>query len=135
MSARRNCLQCPYEEATALADGDEAAHLEALAIYEKLGAAPAAERLRQKLRATGIRGIPRSPRPSTKGNAAGLTARQLEVLSLIGDGCPNADIAERLFVSSKTVDHHVSAILAKLDAHTRAEAVSIALQANLINRK
>jgi DNA-binding NarL/FixJ family response regulator len=59
----------------------------------------------------------------------------LEVLSLIGDGCTNADIAERLFVSSKTVDHHVSAILAKLDAHTRAEAVSIALQANLINRK
>jgi DNA-binding NarL/FixJ family response regulator len=90
----------------------------ALAIYEKLGAAPAAERLRQKLRATGVRGIPRGPRPSTKGNAAGLTARQLEVLSLIGDGCTNADIAERLFISSKTVDHHVSAILAKLDAHT-----------------
>jgi DNA-binding CsgD family transcriptional regulator len=126
-------LGCPYEEATALADGDEAAQLEALAIFEKLGAIPAAERLRQKLRATGVRGVPRGPRPSTKENPAGLTARQMEVLSLLSDGCTNTEIAERLFISNKTVDHHVSAILAKLDAHTRAEAVSVALQSNLIN--
>jgi DNA-binding CsgD family transcriptional regulator/tetratricopeptide (TPR) repeat protein len=128
-------IGCPYEEATALADGDEAAQLEALAIFEKLGATPAAERLRQKLRATGVRGIPRGPRPSTKENPAGLTARQMEVLSLMNDGCTNTEIAERLFISSKTVDHHVSAILAKLNAQNRVEAVSLALQSNLINPK
>jgi DNA-binding NarL/FixJ family response regulator len=59
----------------------------------------------------------------------------MEVLSLMNDGCTNIEIAERLFISSKTVDHHVSAILAKLDAHNRVEAVSVALQSNLINPK
>ena len=128
-------IGCPYEEASALADGNEAAQLEALAIFEKLGANPAAEKLRHKLRTTGVRGIPRGPRPSTKENWAGLTARQMEVLSLMNDGCTNTEIAERLFISNKTVDHHVSAILAKLDAHNRVEAVSVALQSNLINPK
>jgi ATP/maltotriose-dependent transcriptional regulator MalT len=125
----------PYEEALALSDGDEAAQREALSIFEKLGAEPAAEKLRQRLRATGVRGIPRGPRPSTIENPAGLTTRQMEVLSLLSEGCINAEIAERLFISAKTVDHHVSAILAKLDARTRAEAVSIALQSDLIKPK
>jgi len=128
-------LGCPYEEAVALSDGDEAAQREALTIFEKLGAEPAAEMLRQKLRATGARGIPRGPRQSTVENPAGLTRRQMEVLSLLSEGCINAEIAERLFISAKTVDHHVSAILAKLDARTRAEAVSIALQSDLIKPK
>ena len=128
-------IGCPYEEGMALADGDEAARLAALQIFERLGAGPAAERLRQALRATGVRGIPRGPRPSTKENPAGLTNRQLEVLVLMADGLSNNEIADRLFVSPKTVEHHVSAILAKLDARTRAEAVSVALQSNLINKK
>jgi ATP/maltotriose-dependent transcriptional regulator MalT len=128
-------LGCPYEEAVALSDGDEAAQRQALAIFEKLGAAPAAEKLRQTLRATGVRGIPRGPRQSTIENPAGLTTRQMEVLALMSEGCINAQIAERLFISNKTVDHHVSAILAKLDARTRAEAVSIALQSDLIKPK
>jgi DNA-binding CsgD family transcriptional regulator len=59
----------------------------------------------------------------------------MEVLALMSEGCINAQIAERLFISNKTVDHHVSAILAKLDARTRAEAVSIALQSDLIKPK
>ena len=128
-------MGCPYEEATALADGDEAAQLEALAIFERLGATPAADNLRLKLRETGVRGVPRGPRSTTKENPAGLTARQMEVLSLLSEGGSNAEIAERLFISAKTVDHHVSAILAKLDARTRAEAVSIALQSELIKPK
>ena len=53
----------------------------------------------------------------------------------MNDGCTNIEIAERLFISSKTVDHHVSAILAKLNADNRVEAVSLALQSNLINPK
>ena len=127
-------IGCPYEEAIALEHGDGPAQLAALEILENLGADPAAERLRQKLRATGVRGIPRGPRPSTKENPAGLTSRQMEVLELMIDGLGNAEIADRLFISSRTVDHHVSDILAKLDAHTRAEAVSLALQSGLINQ-
>jgi len=125
---------CQYEEAMALADGDESARRAALEIFKKLGAGPAVEKLSQAMRATGVRGIPRGPRPSTKENAAGLTSRQMEVLVLMTDGLANAEIADRLFISPKTVDHHVSAILAKLDAHTRAEAVSLALQSGLINQ-
>ncbi len=106
-----------------------------LEIFEKLGAGPAAEKLRQTLRERGTLGIPRGPRPSTRENPAGLTNRQMEVLSLMSEGCTNGEIADRLFISSKTVDHHVSAILSKLEAHTRAEAVSVALQSKLIKPK
>ena len=127
-------IGCPYEEAMALADGDESAQRAALEIFKRLGARPAAERLSQVMRATGVRGIPRGPRPSTQENAAGLTNRQMDVLALMTDGLANAEIADRLFISAKTVDHHVSAILAKLDAHTRGEAVSLALQSGLINQ-
>jgi DNA-binding CsgD family transcriptional regulator len=128
-------IGCPYEEAVALADGDEAAQRAALGIFDRLGAGPAAERLRQALRASGVRGIPRGPRASTRENAAGLTNRQLEVLALIADGLSNSEIAERLFISPKTVDHHVGAVLAKLDAGTRAEAASRAIHSGLIKKK
>ena len=128
-------IGCPYEEAVALADGDENAKREALEIFEQLGAGPAAEKLRQTLRATGARGIRRGPRPSTKENPSGLTNRQLEVLTLMADGLGNAEIGDRLFISAKTVDHHVSAILGKLEVRTRGEAVAFASQAGLINQK
>ena len=62
------------------------------------------------------------PRPATRANPANLTARETEVLALVTEGLRNADIARRLFVSPKTVDHHVSAILAKLGVRTRGEA-------------
>src|SRR5215510_4594458 len=125
---------CPYEEATALADGDENAQCAALVIFERLGAGPAAERLRHLLRSTGVRGIPRGPRASTKQNPAGLTTRQMEVLALMAQGLGNAEIAERLFTSTRTIDHHVSTILAKLEARTRAEAVSHAFQSGLLKQ-
>ena len=125
-------IGCPYEEAIALADGDEISQRTALELLEKLGAVPAAEMVHQALRASGVRGIPRGPRSSTKDNPAGLTVRQAEVLALIVDGLSNAEIGKHLFISTRTVDHHVAAILAKLDARTRAEAVSIALHTGLI---
>lgn len=126
---------CPYEQAMALADGDETSQLQALEIFERLGAAPAAERIRNTLRAHGVRGIPQGPRTSTKENPAGLTNRQMEVLAMLSEGWTNSEIADRLFISTKTVDHHVSAILSKLDAHTRAEAVALAFQSKLIKTK
>ena len=128
-------IGCPYEAAVALADGDENAKREALEIFERLGAGPATEKLRHTLRATGATGIRRGPRPSTKENPSGLTNRQLEVLTLMADGLGNAEIGDRLFISAKTVDHHVSAILSKLEVRTRGEAVAVASQAGLINHK
>jgi DNA-binding NarL/FixJ family response regulator len=57
-------------------------------------------------------------------NPANLTPRELEVLALLGDGLTNAEIAERLFLSEKTVGHHVSAILRKLGVANRVQAVT-----------
>jgi DNA-binding NarL/FixJ family response regulator len=70
--------------------------------------------------------VARGPRPATRANPANLTARELEVLALVAEGLRNADIAQRLFISAKTVEHHVSAILSKLGARTRSEAARAA---------
>ncbi len=125
-------ISCPYEQALALADGDASAQRSALALFEQLGAQPAAALVRQRMRQQGVQGIPRGPRPSTRTNQAGLTARQQEVLLLMAEGLPNAEIASRLSTSLKTVDHHVSAVLAKLGAHSRAQAISTAYQMGII---
>jgi DNA-binding CsgD family transcriptional regulator len=120
-------LGCPYERALALADGDtEADLLAALDQLERLGARPAADAVAARLRELGVRRRPRRPRRATLANPAGLTARELEVLALLGAGLRNADIAARLHISEKTVDHHVSAVLAKLGVHTRREATQVA---------
>ena len=117
---------CPYERARAHAEGDESARLEALDAFDRLGARSAAARLRRQMREAGDAHIPRGPRPPTRRNPFGLTARQAEILSLIGDGLTNRQIAEKLNISTKTVDHHVSAILAKVGASSRAEAARLA---------
>jgi len=125
-------IGCPYEQALALADGDAEGMRNALALFERLGAQPVMALVRRRLRQQGVGGIPRGPRPSTRTNQAGLTTRQLEVLRLIAEGLSNAEIAGRLFTSPKTVEHHVSAVLAKLGAHSRAQAISAAHHLELI---
>jgi DNA-binding CsgD family transcriptional regulator len=122
-----NRLGCPYEHACMLAwYGDEPAQREALERLEALGAMPAAQQLRRRMRAGGTRGVPRGSRTSTRQNAFGLTKREAQVLDLMRSGLRNSVIAKRLYLSTRTVDHHVSSVLAKLGASTRAEAVAIA---------
>jgi DNA-binding CsgD family transcriptional regulator/tetratricopeptide (TPR) repeat protein len=125
-------IGCPYEAALALADADEEESLRrAHAELQALNAAPAAAIIARRLRQLGARGVPRGPRARTRDNPAGLTARELDVLALLADGLRNAQIAERLVVSAKTVDHHVSAILRKLSVHTRGEATAAAARLGL----
>jgi DNA-binding CsgD family transcriptional regulator/tetratricopeptide (TPR) repeat protein len=116
----------PYEEALALCGGDEAAQRQALEIFDSLGASPAGARIRRQLRAGGSRAVPRGPIAGTRANAAGLTRRQVEVLGLVGEGLSNSEIARRLCISAKTAEHHVSAIMARLDVPTRQEAAAAA---------
>jgi DNA-binding CsgD family transcriptional regulator len=116
-------LGCPFERALALAEDDNPdQRVEALNELQRLEAWPAAALLAKQLRGTGVRGLPRRPRRATRGNPAQLTDRQLDVLNLIADGHRNADIAAALHISPKTVDHHVSAILAKLGVDSRQDA-------------
>ena len=116
-------LRCPYEAALARAgSGQVAVMREALAALHGLGATAAAALVTQRLRERGARAVSRGPRRATSANPAQLTARQLEILALVGEQLTNAEIAARLFISPKTVDHHVSAILGKLGVASRREA-------------
>jgi DNA-binding CsgD family transcriptional regulator/tetratricopeptide (TPR) repeat protein len=124
---------CPYERAMALMDGDEAAQLAALEIFERLGARPAIEKLKQIMRSQGIRGIPRGPRLATRENSFGLTAREVEVLASLVQGLSNNAIAKKLSLSTRTVEHHIASILQKMDVTSRNEAVALALKENLLS--
>jgi len=117
----------PYEQALELAEsGEVEPTLRALQILDDLGATPAATLVRRRLRDLGVQRIPRGASATTRANPAGLTPRQVDVLTLVATGMTNAEIAERLVVSVRTVDHHVSAVLGKLGASSRREAARAA---------
>jgi len=123
---------CPYDAALALFDsGTEAGLRTALPRFESLGAEAAVQATRREMRRRGIRSVPAGARASTRSHPLGLTRREGEVLELICAGHSNAEIAGRLYISAKTVDHHVSAVLAKLGVPSRGMAASEALRLGL----
>jgi DNA-binding CsgD family transcriptional regulator/tetratricopeptide (TPR) repeat protein len=120
---------CPYEAALASLDADDEGALKrALGELHELGAQPAAAIVARRLRERGVLRLPRGQRAATRANPGALTARELEVLVLVAQGLHNSEIADRLFLSEKTVAHHVSAILRKLDVANRVQAVNEAVR-------
>jgi DNA-binding NarL/FixJ family response regulator len=128
-------LGCPYEAALALLySHDQAAQRNAVAEFQRLGAGRTAARATRMLRALGVRDLRRGPRAATKATPGGLTGRELEVLTLVATGMRNAEIAESLVLSRRTVDSHVAAIMRKLDAGTRTQAVLRAAGLGILER-
>lgn len=126
-------LSTPYDAALALVEsGDPQLARRALDVLDRLSADAVAAKVRADLRARGTMVVPAPRRATTLANPAGLTTRQVEVLRLLEDGLTNAELAERLFLSVKTVDHHVSAILTKLDVTKRRDAVRRAREVGIL---
>ncbi|MEV6493534.1 helix-turn-helix transcriptional regulator, partial [Actinoplanes sp. NPDC051633] len=114
----------PFDQALAETDAeDPQLRVRGIERLDLLGATAVADRLRHELRRQGIAQLPSRPRNSTRANPSGLTNRQLDVAKLVARGYTNAQIADRLFISVKTADHHVSAVLTKLGMPSRREVV------------
>jgi DNA-binding CsgD family transcriptional regulator len=127
---------CPYEHAATLAESPDPQHLlAALETLDELGAKPLAASVRARLRGLGVTRIPRGPLVGTRSNPAGLTARQVDVLRLLGQGYTNAQIASELVVSVRTVDSHVAAVLDKLGAASRREAAARAVELGVLDAR
>ena len=125
-------IGCPFEHALALAEGDNSAKQEALAIFERLGAKPAAQDLRKKLQAQGIKNIPPETKAFAQDNQSDLTPRELEVLRLIAEGLSNPAIAGKLTISVGTVKAHTANIYSKLGASNRVQALALARDLRLL---
>jgi DNA-binding CsgD family transcriptional regulator/tetratricopeptide (TPR) repeat protein len=121
-AAAWTAIGCPYEAAVASADSSDPQRLRAAFVaFADLEAAPMLHRVATRLRAAGET-LPRQPRAATRQTPFALTARELEVALLVAEGLTNSEIAGRLYISSKTVDHHVSNVLSKLGVPTRRAA-------------
>ena len=123
---------CPFEKAFALFEGTEDDKINALLIFQQLGADAVYEKIKMEMRVGGIKKIPRGLRESTRTNPAQLTNRELDVLQLLKHGVQNKEIAETLFISTKTADHHVTNILFKLDVNSRLKAVNEAVRLGIL---
>jgi len=123
---------CPFEKAFALFEGNEDDKKNALSIFQQLGADAVYEKIKMEMRSSGIKKIPRGLRESTKTNPAQLTNRELDVLILLKEAVQNKEIANTLFISPKTVDHHISSILFKLDVSSRSKAVAEAISSGIL---
>lgn len=125
-------LGCPYEYAVTLFEGNEGDKRKAIGIVHELGADAVYEKMKFEMRTSGIKNIPRGIRKTTQSNTALLTCRELDVLQLLQGGLHNKEIGAQLFISAKTVDHHISSILFKLDVNSRFKAVTEAVRQEII---
>jgi DNA-binding CsgD family transcriptional regulator len=125
-------LGCPYEQALALFEGNESDKRKAIDIIDRAGATAVFEKMKFMMRRSGMRQIPRGIRKTTRSNTANLTGRELDILQLLKEGLQNKEIAARLFISPKTVDHHISSIFFKLEVNTRTKAVEEAASLNIL---
>jgi len=123
---------CAYEQALALFEGSEEDKKTAIELVHNLGAEAIYEKMKFEMRLSGIKSIPRGIRKSTMANPANLTERELDVLQLLKEGLQNKEIANKLFISPKTVDHHISSIFFKLDVNSRTKAVQEATRMEII---
>jgi DNA-binding CsgD family transcriptional regulator len=115
---------CPYEQAMALMDGDTAAQLQALEIFDQLGARPAATIMQQRVRAIHQRHLVRE-------KWGGLSEREREVAVLIAQGKSNREIAETMLVGVKTVETYVTRILDKLGFDSRVQVATWIMEKGL----
>ena len=125
-------IGCPYEQALVLFEGKDDDKRKAIAMIQELGATAVYEKMKQDMRNLGIKNIPRGIRQSTRSNAAFLTGREMDVLQLLKEELQNKEIAAQLYISAKTVDHHISSILFKLDANSRSKAVTQAVRMGIL---
>jgi DNA-binding CsgD family transcriptional regulator len=125
-------LGCPYEQAIALFEGGEEDKKKALSLVNQLGANAVYEKMKLEMRNSGIKSIPRGLRKTTLANPALLTDRELGILELLKEGLQNKEIGSRLFISAKTVDHHISSVLFKLEVKSRVKAVQEALRLGIL---
>lgn len=125
-SAAWRAMGFPYETGLALVFGDSTALQEALTIFESLDAFGAIAHLRDRLDA-GVALPSRSDATSrAQSHSTKLSAREMQVLTLLASGLSNTDIATRLHRSVRTVENHVAALSGKLGASNRLAAVALA---------
>ena len=105
--------------------------VQAVSLLDRLGAVGTADRLRRELRRSGVASVPKRPSETTRTNPGGLTNRQLEVARLLARGFTNSEIATQVFISPKTAEHHVAAVLTKLGLPSRRESVLHAAELGL----
>ena len=125
-------IGCPFERALALMEGDEPAQIQALAIFEQLGARPAADWLRKRLQAQGFTKLPLLSTPPKPEQSEALTPREIEVLRLIAEGLSNPAIAKKLTISVGTVKAHTANIYSKLGVKNRVQALSRAQELHVL---
>jgi DNA-binding CsgD family transcriptional regulator len=125
-------LGCPLWAALALAQSPQlAAARQALELVDGVGAPATRQAILRDRHARGL-AVPRGPRPASQSNPSGLTEREIDVLRLLVGGLSNAEVADRLYLSEKTVGHHVSSVLHKLGEPTRSRAVATAIRQGIV---
>jgi DNA-binding CsgD family transcriptional regulator/tetratricopeptide (TPR) repeat protein len=123
----------PFQAALSWGDSADRDHqANGVTMLDDLGATATADRRREQMRAAGHSHVPARPRASTRANPSGLTNRQLDVARLMARGLTNAEIASRLYISPKTADHHVSAVLSRMGIPNRRAVLARAEELGLV---